>query len=197
MTGLNIDTVASVSNKLEAGGELLQIVKWARLAQIDNRSDDFWYTLLMDAVVDPIMRRAGPDDAAGLKSALVFYSQYPGIIDITKHPFDESQALSNSGRDNFFRWGGSIVTIRKSRSFVTEGDAMGMGPPTTCLSDQVVVLHGASMPFILRPLGQGPGGNLPANPPSRCYSLVGSCYVNGMMDGEVFDCHVTKQMVCL
>ena len=39
VTGLNIDTVASVSNKLEAGGELLQIVKWARLAQIDNRSD--------------------------------------------------------------------------------------------------------------------------------------------------------------
>ena len=101
---------------------------------------------------------------------------------------------SNSGQDNFLRWGGNIVTIHKSRFFVTEG---GMGPPTTCPGDQVVVLHGASMPFILRPLGQRPGGNLPANPPSRCYPLVGSCYVNGMMDGEVFDRHdVTEQIVC-
>ncbi|OAP65386.1 hypothetical protein AYL99_01358 [Fonsecaea erecta] len=57
--------------------------------------------------------------------------------------------------------------------FVTETGHLGLGPEDARLGDQVVVLPGADVPFVLRSVGGGAGE----------YRVVGECYVHGFMDG--------------
>lgn len=81
------------------------------------------------------------------------------------------------------------------RFFTTHGGYMGIGPQGIITSgernDVVALLQGAVTPFILRPVGEGEaggggggegegggGGSIPT------YSLVGECYVHGLMKGE-------------
>ena len=73
VTGFKVDTIAFIGAKLEEGDELFQIAKLARLAHREIDSEDLWYTLTMGALVDPRLRRARPDDIAGLRSAIILY----------------------------------------------------------------------------------------------------------------------------
>ena len=74
---------------------------------------------------------------------------------------------------------------------------MGTGPLATRPGDFVFVLRGGSMPFVLRPLGQRPEVDFLKNPTAICCSLVGFCYIHGIMDGETMDRHIDEQTVCL
>ena len=49
---------------------------------------------------------------------------------------------------------------------------VGIGPSDAQVGDKLYVLGGGKTPFILRP----------ANLSRRCYTIVGDCYVDGMMD---------------
>ena len=59
------------------------------------------------------------------------------------------------------------------RFFVTDSGAIGMGPGTMQPGDLVVILFGASSPFVLRPTDN-----------NGQYSLVGECYLDGIMEGQ-------------
>ncbi|KAK8041283.1 heterokaryon incompatibility protein-domain-containing protein [Apiospora phragmitis] len=59
------------------------------------------------------------------------------------------------------------------RFFVTEQGHMGIGPPTLKTGDEVCVLLGGEVPFVLRPVGE-----------RGTFKLVGQCYTHGFMDGE-------------
>ncbi|KAF2872859.1 heterokaryon incompatibility protein-domain-containing protein [Massariosphaeria phaeospora] len=63
------------------------------------------------------------------------------------------------------------------RLFRTETGLLGMGPKSTAAGDEVWVIPGAKVPFVLRPFD---GGRAP-----KRYSLVGEAYVHGYMNGEV------------
>ncbi|KAG9197502.1 hypothetical protein G6514_001496 [Epicoccum nigrum] len=52
---------------------------------------------------------------------------------------------------------------------------LGLFPLATELGDTIVVLEGASTPFVLRSIGD------------EEYRLVGECYVHGVMKGEIWD----------
>jgi len=71
--------------------------------------------------------------------------------------------------------------------FACYGDAeyLGMGPKEMEPGDMLVVLFGANVPFVLRPLESGR------------YKLVGEAYVSGLMHGEVFDTNVVPEMFVL
>ncbi len=58
------------------------------------------------------------------------------------------------------------------RLFLLENGLLGMGPPDMRRGDHICVLFGGAAPFVLRPSE----GN---------YHLIGECYVNGLMRGEV------------
>lgn len=60
------------------------------------------------------------------------------------------------------------------RFFVTQGDFVGLGPPSAAPGDLVYFFDGASVPFLLRRSDSRAGA----------YRLVGECYVYGMMNGE-------------
>jgi len=67
------------------------------------------------------------------------------------------------------------------RIFFTEAGRIGIGPEGVEKGDRVVVLRGMRFPFVMRKVGQEEeeeGGN------SR-YSLVGHCFAEGIMEGEV------------
>lgn len=57
------------------------------------------------------------------------------------------------------------------RFFVTKRGYIGVGPPTTKLNDQICVFAGGGVPFVL-------------DKKKRACSLIGECYVHGIMYGE-------------
>jgi hypothetical protein len=68
--------------------------------------------------------------------------------------------------------------------FTTEEEYLGNGPKGMQTGDEVWILNGGRMPLILRPSKESRailGLNLEATP---CLTLVGDCYVDGIMDGE-------------
>ncbi|KAI1322124.1 heterokaryon incompatibility protein-domain-containing protein [Xylariaceae sp. FL0255] len=58
---------------------------------------------------------------------------------------------------------------------LNNADLLGWFPMDTKKGDEVVVLLGASMPCVIRRMG----------PLSSFYSLIGPCYIDGVMDGEL------------
>ena len=61
--------------------------------------------------------------------------------------------------------------IRSRAFFTTDSRYLGLGPNCTAAGDQVFLLIGSDLPFILRPAGNE-------------FELVGPCYVHGIMYGE-------------
>jgi hypothetical protein len=72
----------------------------------------------------------------------------------------------------------------------TQRDHVGMGYSDAQAGDEIWVLHGGKVPFILRRCsGQGMNGHV----------LVGDCYLHGFMDGEAIETRVseTRKVVIL
>jgi len=68
-----------------------------------------------------------------------------------------------------------VSTCSWRRFFITTGGYMGVGPPSMRVDDQIVVLFGSCVPFVVRKESSN----------DSCYSVVGECYVHGIMDGEL------------
>ncbi|KAH7324792.1 heterokaryon incompatibility protein-domain-containing protein [Stachybotrys elegans] len=64
-------------------------------------------------------------------------------------------------------------TLRGRHLFVTDKGYFGLGPDDMCKGDTVAILHGGRTPFILRERGDG-----------SSWTLLGDCYVHGIMGGE-------------
>jgi hypothetical protein len=86
---------------------------------------------------------------------------------------DESNTFSGDGltqyRDALIR------TCFMRRVFCTKGGMLGLGPQYMREGDEVVVLYKSWWPSIVRPAGDG-----------KHHHFVGSCFVDGMMDGQAF-----------
>ncbi|CAI6092927.1 unnamed protein product [Clonostachys chloroleuca] len=67
----------------------------------------------------------------------------------------------------------------RSQRFITSQGYIGQAPQSVEIgrdkSDKVVLIAGCHVPFILRPQAEGR------------YSVVGDCYLHGIMDGEAWD----------
>lgn len=65
---------------------------------------------------------------------------------------------------------------RNRRFFTTENGYWGLGAPGLQPGDVCVIIYGADVPFILRPI-----------PGRHQYKLVGQCYISGAMYGEFLE----------
>ena len=65
--------------------------------------------------------------------------------------------------------------------FVTKGGHTGLCDPRVQAGDEVWVLEGGRVPFILRPLAQ------PSLYPSQYRNFLGDSFLYGFMDGEALD----------
>lgn len=72
-------------------------------------------------------------------------------------------------------FGGDVkYYCRNRRFFTTENGYWGLGPPGLQPGDVCVIIYGADVPFVLRPI-----------PGCSQYKLVGQCYISGAMYGEM------------
>lgn len=84
--------------------------------------------------------------------------------------------LENMNINNNLEWNAAHVELVRTvclyrRFFITEKGYLGLGPGRTEVGDQVCVLFGGKMPFILRRV-------------LNHFKLIGESYVYGIMDGE-------------
>ncbi|EEU41873.1 uncharacterized protein NECHADRAFT_85897 [Fusarium vanettenii 77-13-4] len=98
--------------------------------------------------------------------------QYAGTQEHTSETFVTEQLIGG-------------ITLNTAM-FATESGYLGLGPAETQVGDEVWCLFGSWMPFVLRPTGKtrevaDGEGEKPLN------SVLGICYVHGVMDGEVAD----------
>jgi len=54
----------------------------------------------------------------------------------------------------------------------TDGGRLAQAPKRTEVGDVICILYGGSVPYVIGPCGDD------------CYTFIGECYVNGLMDGE-------------
>lgn len=91
---------------------------------------------------------------------------------------EDLEVLSQGG--NADRFLDACATVCDGRSlFKTTNGLQGVGPKCLRKADSICVLYGAGVPFVIRPNGMG------------CFSLIGECYVYGIMSGKVVQ-HLNK-----
>ncbi|KLU84384.1 hypothetical protein MAPG_03428 [Magnaporthiopsis poae ATCC 64411] len=73
------------------------------------------------------------------------------------------------------------------RVCVTAAGRLGCVPPLSQVEDEVVLIHGAPTPFVIRKIAAEIGAD------SNLYELVGACYMHGMMDGEALPADDTQE----
>lgn len=69
--------------------------------------------------------------------------------------------------------------------FITECGYIGIAPPSVQINDDVWILFGGRVPFVLRPRGNG-CSSLGLEGADE-YLFVGDAYVHGIMDGEIVE----------
>ncbi|KAF2023700.1 hypothetical protein EK21DRAFT_94714 [Setomelanomma holmii] len=64
---------------------------------------------------------------------------------------------------------------------------VGVGPGLAHAGDEVMVFYGARTPFVVRKLSQVPIEGLKGTSWQTVWTVIGECYVIGVMDGEVIE----------
>ena len=141
--------------------------EWHQIGKRGNTSKAsegwFWRTLVADrsstgSACPPWYKLASEQvlqnsDGLDIDTRRLMFESSPGIV------FDFLN------RVQCVIWGRRLATL--DRGFVV------LGPGSCEEGDLVCILHGCSVPVILRPRSPGTG-----------YIFIGECYVHGMMDGE-------------
>lgn len=80
-----------------------------------------------------------------------------------------------AGPTSHFAFKVQCLTACSGRKFaVLEDGRIGLVPECSKVGDEVAVLMGVAVPFVLRPIGD-----------SNTWQVVGDCYVHGIMDAEI------------
>ena len=185
--GILVDTIAKTSAMLKAGayddtvtsrkGNSAEIISWledvSQIAQssLDSQesgqvSDDLWRALIANQVQGKIASTGYRD----LFRSFIKYHKYlaangsrTGVEEDTIRATESFTPILSStcGRRTFFR---------TSKGF------LGLAPTGALEGDSVCIILGAVTPFVIRDSVQ--------ESTEVCYSLVGECYVHGLMNGE-------------
>jgi len=75
------------------------------------------------------------------------------------------------------RFGNRTMRLAPARLFRTTKQTLGLAKSPVRPGDEIWVLYGATVPFVLRPRAHNAGH-------TRCYEFMGEAYVHGIMDGE-------------
>jgi Heterokaryon incompatibility protein (HET) len=113
------------------------------------------------------------------------------VLDHQKLSLHEFCQLKGASVDSIRGLNKAIISACLGRRFfVTPKGYMGMGPPGMRGGDIVHVPFGSKTPFVLRRAGEA---LLSDKGPQRCHTLVGDCYVQGIMRGEIQEAYTRVQ----
>jgi hypothetical protein len=147
----------------------------------NSRGNDFWRTAVGDRLfeTDHLLRRANEADLEGLRRWL------PMMLSAMKKGADPPLEA----------WLRTIISFIYERSmFLTEKSHLGLCYPACQPGDEIWILHGGRVPFILRPIDQSYEQGLQHGDQ---YKFMGDSYLHGFMDGEVFKNHLfeTREVI--
>jgi heterokaryon incompatibility protein (HET) len=145
-----------------------------------HKNGELWRTLIMDKDIRSRRVKSPADQKLGFGFELSFGRIDPTISLDELYKLKEAQ---NGGYEalrpyfdpymiNFVQTFGQDVGAHKRCFFITQSGFIGVGPHGSKKGDHVVVIYGASVPFVLREKEE------------QIYHLVGQCYVHGIMQGE-------------
>lgn len=149
----------------------------------------FWRTMIgnRDMTGDrPPTGAFAEELSSGCYIALQHLSKLPNerLLEVQKtfenDDTDGRDRLTKPFDDNFstmFGWSGGT----KRCFFVTHSGRLGVGPITTQAGDEITILYGGKVPFLLR------------HDVAGAYRAVGEGYVHGIMEGEALDLNYEKQ----
>jgi hypothetical protein len=181
LRGHRIDAIASIaySDTFEKGSDVYHPLQQFSLSHRSSfppkdiyplggtNEDAFWRTMINDRVIDQ-----------------------EGIRPVTKgeeahfHTFS-SAFRAWSSEDAYHRVATACEASLHSRSFFsTQKGYIGTGPITAKVGDEVWVLFGGNVPFVVRRASSSSGRDGSANAEELTCELIGDCYVHGIMNGE-------------
>ena len=181
LKGLFVDRVREIGEPIRGRDvdHINQILKsWHNIAGLDCHSrvsfssnvsqEVFWRTMIGDAMVDPqnTWKRLGSSELKAFEQwACTFpFSAAPG----PQSPLDRTFLFAMR------------AAICGRAIFVTQFGHTGLCEPTTRAGDEVWILHGGRVPFLLRPITL----KVLNGPPQ--YVFIGDCHITRFMDGEAF-----------
>ena len=175
LDGIFLDSITTVGPVLALENKPEEAVKeWLRNVELSTHQENiyvgggssveaFWRTLTRDYnfYEDMEFQRIRDPGGHGSSAKEWWDSLSNGRQLWSKDPADFGSLLYNmSGGTQFF---------------ITSKGYMGMGNPKA--NDRVFILRGGNTPFVLRSDGNRAGQ----------FTVVGNCYVHGIMDGEILD----------
>lgn len=173
--GIIVDTITEASARVVDGTiphEALRILGWQKGDDPTQTDDQLWRTLCADRMPDG-------------KSAPMWYHRACALaLRKTSREGDLNTsrviatASHNSALAEYLHRVQSVVWSR--RFFVCEGGLVGFGSREINKDDMICILHGCSVPVVLRPMS---GHSV------RMVKLKGECFAHGMMNGEAFAGH--------
>ncbi|KAF2647182.1 hypothetical protein K491DRAFT_763823 [Lophiostoma macrostomum CBS 122681] len=194
LQGINVDIVQQVGEPARIEGvavhDLNTLLKeWHRLVGLDHHNrvsfasnsnqEVFWRTLTGDTSYnnkDRLIRLPTSE----LKGCEEWASEFPFSAMEMVHSVLHPQFLP-----------ALEVAVAGRAMFITQKGRIGLCEPTTKVGDEVWILEGGRVPFILRPL------KVHGQDSSPHHALIGDCYLHGVMDGEVFEesRHLVQEVV--
>ncbi|KAL9075877.1 MAG: hypothetical protein Q9161_001270 [Pseudevernia consocians] len=182
LDGIHMDTIkvmgqATIMNETVVDEDLsvedlrATITRWHKVASSCQPSDGmyvgggtwhdaFWRTLIGDLITD--------DSQPRRKANLEDHQSFTAFCDLRNAEPKSSEVYD------------SLRSFLVNQSFiVTQRGHMGIGPRDLEVGDEVWVLFGSRVPFVLRPIAACQTKNSPVT-----FTLVGDCYVHGCMEGE-------------
>lgn len=136
------------------------------------REEAFWRTLLGDRTVEG---RPAPADMEECYHAFRTVFLNPASVSSATYG---TLAQLNIKSSKFL--GTAAATIRARKFCITKKGYIGWVPPLSQEGDIVCIFAGLYTPYLVRPYDRGTGMKMG-------YRLVGACYINGMMDGEMWN----------
>jgi hypothetical protein len=140
------------------------------------RFEEFWRAMTRDC--DAVGKRPPPD----LSGAFMAYLRHMDNLS-GKH---RSEVDAQSVFQHLASVEPQVTRVIGYRFGRTRADRLGQMPRSARLGDAICVFPGARVPYLLRPLRLG------------TYAVVGECYLNGVMDGQVLASrHFQEQIVTI
>ena len=224
LQGIKVDTITAIGDLLDGTDGIADIQTYknwylfAGLHQNPHRPysdtctwhEAYWRTLCADTVFQSSettdglgIRRALPHDAEAYACWCMNATSSPfqagGLTPEEQAPMRSSPGFEELGDKLSSDAVAFSITLYTStlrrRMFVTKGGYLGLGRADTHVGDEVVLLIGGSTPFIIRK-GHDPGTREEI-PVGTLDTLIGDCYVHGIMDGEGMDLGLDEEPIFL
>ncbi|KAF8860222.1 hypothetical protein BDZ45DRAFT_649083 [Acephala macrosclerotiorum] len=179
--GFRIDTITQLGPRASEGNILYE---WLELGgcRLNDSGDfvpeKFWRTLVGD-------RGPNCSNAPSWYHRALLYclSHGMGNVDVNTNKLIAEYEAESSLVVDFLRRVQSVIWNRKFL-VCSSGDWVGLAPMAAFPGDVICILYGCSVPVLLRP--QFTSSSISGATPDY-WSVVGECYVHGIMDGEAVD----------